>query len=73
MAAILLMSAKLATLGLLKMKVFWNKVYDVIISAIDVTKKILSHDSYYVIYVDIRLKFGNASISVREDIITSIL
>ena len=32
MIAILMTSAKLATLGLLKIKVFWNKGYDDIIS-----------------------------------------
>ena len=32
MVTILMMSAKMAALGLLKMTVFWNKVYDVIIS-----------------------------------------
>ena len=36
-----MMSAKIATLGLLKAKVFWNKLYEVIISAHDVTSKIL--------------------------------
>ena len=30
MVAVLMMSAKLATLGLLKIKVFWNKGYEVI-------------------------------------------
>ena len=38
MDAILMMSGKMATLGLLKIKVFLNKVYDVIISVYDVTK-----------------------------------
>ena len=33
-------SGKMATLGLLERKVFWNKVYDVIISVYDVTNKI---------------------------------
>ena len=33
------MSAKMATPGLLKITVFWNKGYDVIISVDDVTKK----------------------------------
>ena len=33
MVAILIMSAKLATLGLLKIKLFWKNLYDVIISA----------------------------------------
>ena len=37
-----LMSAKLATLGLLKIKVTWNKGYDVIIFVYDVINKILS-------------------------------
>ena len=32
MVAILMMSPKLDSLGLLKMKEFWNKGYDVIIS-----------------------------------------
>ena len=34
------MSAKMITLDLLKLKVFWNKGYDVIIFAHDVAKKI---------------------------------
>ena len=37
MVTILIMSAKMATPDLLKIKVFWNKVYDVIISDHDVT------------------------------------
>ena len=40
-----MMSAKLATLGLLEIKVFRNKGYEVIISVYDVTNQILSHDS----------------------------
>ena len=39
MVTILMMSAKMATLGLLKIKIFWNKCYDVIICAYDVTNK----------------------------------
>ena len=39
MVVTLMMSAKLATLGLLKIKVFWNKGYDVIISVYGITKK----------------------------------
>ena len=38
------MSAKLATLGLLEMKVFWSKGYDVIIFVHGSANKILSHD-----------------------------
>ena len=45
MATILMMSAKLFTLGILKIKVFWNKDYEVIISVYDVNRKILSPDS----------------------------
>ena len=37
MVAILMMSAKMVTLGLLKIKVFWNKDYDAILFAHDVT------------------------------------
>ena len=37
---ILMMSRKLATLGLLKIKLFWNKGYGVIISVHDVSNKI---------------------------------
>ena len=48
MVAILMMSVKLAALGLLKIKVFLNKCYDIIISAHDVANKNLSHDSNYV-------------------------
>ena len=73
MVTILMMSAKLATLGLLKIKVFWNKGYEVIISVYDVTKKILSRDSIYIVNVVMWPKFGNSSTSMREVIITSIL
>ena len=38
MVAVLMISAKLTTLGRLKIKVFGDKVYDVIISIHDVTK-----------------------------------
>ena len=45
MVAVLVMSAKLATLGLLKTKVFSNKGYGVIIFVHDFTKKTLLHES----------------------------
>ena len=73
MATILTMSAKTATLGLLKIKVFSNKDYDVIVSVHDAINKILSRDSDYIVYVVMWLKFGNSNISVREVIITLIL
>ena len=73
MVTILIMSQKLATPGLLKIKTFRNKGYDVIIPDSDVTNKILSRDSKYIIDVVMWPKFGNSSISMREVIITSIL
>ena len=51
MVTILMMSAKMATLGVLKIKVFCNKDYDVIIFAHDVNNKILSRESYYIVDV----------------------
>ena len=67
------MSAKMATLGLLKITVFWNKDYDVIISVDDFTNTFLSGDSNYIVDVFMWPKFGNSSISIREVITTSIL
>ena len=73
MVKILMMSAKMATPALLKIKVFLNKSYYVIYYAYDVTNKILSHESNYIMDVVMRPKFGNSSICIREFIITSIL
>ena len=67
------MSAKLATLGFLRIKVFWNKGYDVIIYVHDITNRILLRDSNYIADVVIWQKFGNSRISMREVIMTSIL
>ena len=72
MVSILLVSAKMATLGLLKIKIFWNKYYHALIFAHDVTKKIFSRDSNYIVDVVMWPKFGKSSISMRE-VITSIL
>ena len=44
-----MMSVKMATLGLLKLKVFWNKAYDIITCIHDITNKILSYESNYTI------------------------
>ena len=49
MIAIFMISAKLATLGLLKIKIFWNKGYDVMISLHDVINNILSRESNYIV------------------------
>ena len=73
MVGFLMMSAKLATLSLLKIKVFWNKCYDVITPFCDVTNKVLSHDSNHIEDVAMWRKFGNSSISIKEVIMTSIL
>ena len=64
MFPVLMTSAKMATLGLLKEKAFQSKV---------MTSKFLSRDSNYIADVGIWLKFGNYSISMREVIIASIL
>ena len=73
MVTILMISAKMATWGLLKIKVFWNNFYDVIISVYDVIDKISWRDSNYIVNVVMWPKFGDSSISMREVIITSIL
>ena len=54
MVAILMMSVKLATLGLLKFKLFQNEGYEVIISVHDVTNtmnQIISRDSNHIVDV----------------------
>ena len=72
MVKILMMSAKVATLGLFKIKLLWNNGYDVIIPAHEVTKKILSSGSNYIVAAVMWPKFCNSSISMREVIIISI-
>ena len=73
MVKILMMPAKLVTLGLLKIKVFWNNGYDIIISVHDDTNKILSLNSNYIVDLVMWPKFGKSSISMREVVKTSIL
>ena len=73
MVTVLMLSAKMAVLGLLKIKIFWRKGYDDKISVHDVTKKILSRYSNYNVNMVMWPKFGNFSISVIEAIITLIL
>ena len=53
-----MMSGKMATPGLLKITVFWNKGCDVIIFVDDVTSKILLHDSNYIVDVFMWPNFG---------------
>ena len=71
MVTILTMSAKIATLGLLEIKVFCKKGYDIILYVHNVTNKILSFDSNYIVDVAIWQNFGNSSLSTRAVIITS--
>ena len=44
-----MMSAKMATQGLLEISLFWNKGDDVIIPVNDVTSKVSSQDSNYIV------------------------
>ena len=46
---IFMMSAKMATLGLLKIRIFLKKGYGVIVFVHDVTNKFLSSDSNHII------------------------
>ena len=64
MVTILMMSVKITTPGLLKIRVFWNNGYDVIIYVYDATNKILSRDSNYIIDGVIWPKFGNCGFSM---------
>ena len=73
LAITLMMSAKMATPDLLKITVFSNKGYDVIISADEATNKILSRDWNYIVDLFMWLKFGSSSIAMREVITISIL
>ena len=68
-----MMPPKMANPGLVKIMVFSNKGYDVIIAVDDVTNKILSPDSNYIVNVLMWPRFGNWSISITELITTSIL
>ena len=67
MVTILMMSAKMSTLGLSEINVFRNKNDDVIVFVCDVTNKILSRDSNYIVNVVMCPNFGR--ISMREDIL----
>ena len=65
-----MMTAKMVSTSLLKIKVFLNKGYYVIYSVYD---KILSNGSNYIMDVVMWPKIGNSSICIREVVITSIL
>ena len=70
---ILIISAKLSTLDLLKINILWNKGYDVIISVHDVTNKTLARVSNYIADLVMGPKIANSCISMKENIITSTL
>ena len=63
MVTIVMMSTKMATLGLPKIKVFWNKGYDLNIPVHEVTNKILwTKLPNYIVDVVMWPKFGKSSI-----------
>ena len=72
MVAISIMPAKMATPGLIKIVVFSNEGYNVIIYVHDVINLILSCDSNYIVDVVMRPKLGNSSIYMREIMIKRI-
>ena len=72
MVAILIMSAKWATLDLLEIKVFWKKGF-YFIFVHDVTREILLRDSNYIADVVRWPKFGGFRSFMKEINITSIL
>ena len=65
---LVLMSAKLTTLDLLRIKVFWNKDYDVMTSVHDVTSKILSRDSNYILDLVMWSNFYERSYHKLQDL-----
>ena len=65
------MSARMATLDLPKIKLFWNKSYDVMVFVYDVSNNILSRD--LILQMLLCDMFGNSSISRKTVVITSIL
>ena len=66
MVIILMMSAKMFTPGLPKTTTFWNKGYDVIISAVVMPSPIKFHPVIQIVDVVMWPKSGNSSISMRE-------
>ena len=72
MTKILMISANLATPGSLKIKIFKNIGYVVMIVDYDIINSILSRDSNYIVDVVMWLKIGNSSVSITEVIITLI-
>ena len=61
-----MMSAKSATIDLLKIKAFWYKGCDVMISAHDATKRLSSCDWNHIVNAVMWPKLGNSSITIRD-------
>ena len=70
MVTVLIISAKMANPGLLKINLYWNKGCKVIVSVYYVTNKNLACDWNYIVEKVIWRKFGNSGTSMREVIIT---
>ena len=68
-----MMSSKLASHGLFKIKILKNKDYNVLIVDYEVSNKALSCDSNYIVDVVMLPKFVHSSLSMTGVIITSIL
>ena len=68
-----MMSSKLASHGLLKIKILKNKDYNVLIVDYEVSNKALSCDSNYIVDVVMLPKFVHSSLSMTGIIITTIL
>ena len=68
-----MMSAKMVNLALLKVNIFWNKNYDIIVSVNGFANNSLSRDSNYIVDVVMSSNFGNSGVSMREVIIRLIL
>ena len=65
-----LISAKLATPGIVEIKIFWNTGYGVKNHVHDITKT-LSRDAKYIVDLLMWLRFGDSSVSKREVFVTS--
>ena len=66
MIAILMVSTKLAIPSLSKVKVCWNKGYEVIRYVYDVINKILLRNSNHIVDVVMWPKFGESSIYYKK-------
>ena len=69
----LIISAKLAIAGLLEIKAFWYKVYEVKIFVHYATIRILLREANHIVNVVMWPKFGKSGITIREVTITLIL